>query len=779
MAGNRTIYDKALNEANSAAWDQQWDKAIAGYAQALDEFPDDSSVMSSLGLALLAQNKWEQALAVYQRASQLNAEDPLPLEKCGEILQRLNRPHEAGRTYFYAAEAYVARRDVSKAIENWTRAVGLDPENLQAHSRLALAYERTGKNTEASNIYIAVARILQAHGELQKALQTAQRGAQLDPQNRFALQAVDLIQRGAKIPDSEKTRPGTGMLTRTPAQAFAPPDVLKEPPVKITTRSKSNPLEDGRQRALTQLADLMFEMGDMSDSAEEAIPFKKGVTNPFKKVPGPNRGQLLGLLTQGIDLQSKGNTNAALSFFEKSLRAGMEHAAVNILVGGAYFDAEKYKEAMKQFQVASGHPEYAAAAFYGIGLCYGRDEKMRDAVVNLLRSLNYVDQETVSKSQASSLSAMYESFEENLATGQSHEDLTRIAETLVGFLSGVGWQDRVKQARQQVNLQQEDGALTPLAEMISIPGADRVMESMSLIERYTAKGKLDSALDEAQRAIEYSSTYLPVHMKMAEILVKESRNEEAIAKYTVVAELYRVRGDESRAIRIYQQIAQLAPMDVHIRNRLTQMFTLQGKIADAVRTSLEAAEIHLSLADNEMARQSLNSALLLAQRPGVDKGLAAAVLHKIAELDLQRLDWRQAVKTYEQLKTLNPSDDKARLALIGLQFKLTNVRQAITETDDMLRHFLPNAGLPKTIELLEALIADYGSDLNLRQRVTRLYQQAGRKAEAIAQLDTIADTLHQAGNTADAARTIQAIIDMEPDNVDEYRLVLEHLQSSA
>jgi DNA-binding SARP family transcriptional activator len=247
----------------------------------------------------------------------------------------------------------------------------------------------------------------------------------------------------------------------------------------------------------------------------------------------------------------------------------------------------------------------------------------------------------------------------------------------------------------------------------------------------------------------------------------------------VVAELYRVRGDEARAIRIYQQIAQLAPMDVHIRNRLTQMFTLQGKIADAVRASLEAAEIHLSLADNEMARQSLNSALLLAQRPGVDKSLAAAVLHKIAELDLQRLDWRQAVKTYEQLKTLNPSDEKARLALIGLHFKLTNVRQAITETDDMLRHFLPNAGLPKTIELLEALIAENGNDLNLRQRITRLYQQAGRKAEAIAQLDAIADTLHQAGNTVDAARTIQAIIDMEPDNVDEYRQVLEHLQSSA
>jgi tetratricopeptide (TPR) repeat protein len=353
-----------------------------------------------------------------------------------------------------------------------------------------------------------------------------------------------------------------------------------------------------------------------------------------------------------------------------------------------------------------------------------------------------------------------------------------MAETLVAFLSGIGWEERVVQARQQLNAQQE-GVLAPLAEMISIPGADRVMESLALIERYSAKGKFDSALDEAQRAAEYSATYLPIHMKMAEILAKAGRGDDAIAKYTVVAELYRVRGDEVRSLGIYHQIAQLSPMDVNIRNRLTQMFTSQGKIIDAVQSTLETAEIHLSMADTEMARQTLNSALLLAQRPGVDKAVATAVLHKIAELDMQRLDWRQAVKTYEQLKNTNPGDDKARLALIGLHFKLANPRQAILETDDMLKYFLPNVGLPKSIELLESLIAEYGNDINLRQRITRLYQQVGRKADAIAQLDTIADAFHQSGNAADAARTIQAIIEMQPDNVDEYIQVLEQLQSQA
>jgi tetratricopeptide (TPR) repeat protein len=778
MAGNRKIYDTALNEANSAAWDQQWDLAIAGYAQALDEFPDDSSVMSSLGLALLAQNKAEQALAVYQRAAQLNPDDPLPLEKCAEILHRLNRLPEAGRTYYFAAEAYVSKRDVGKAIENWTRAITLDSDNLQAHSRLALAYERTNRNQDASSIYVSIARLLQKRGELQKALQAAQRSAQLDAQNRAALQAVDLIQRGAQIPEPERSRISmAAMPTRSAAESFAPMDLMPETPVRMSTQTKSNPLEDSRQRALGQMADLMFDMGDMSDTEDDKSPFKKNSNDPFRKVSAANRLTLVGLLTQGIEAQSKGDINTALSFFDKAQRTGMEHAALNILIGGGHFSGERYKEALKQFQLATGHPDYAAGAYYGLGLCHGREERMRDAVINLLRCLKYVDQQTVSRSQADSIAALYDAFEENLGNGQTNDDLTRIAETLVSFLSGVNWQDRVQQARLQLNQQQENGILAPLAEMISIPGADRVMESLALIERYSAKGKFDSALDEAQRAAEYSPTYLPIHMKMAEILAKSGRGDDAIIKYSIVAELYRVRGDEARAVTIYQQIAQLAPMDINIRNRLTALFTTQGKIGDAVQATLETAEIHLSLADMEMARQTLNSALLLAQRPGVDKAIGVNVMHKIAELDMQRLDWRQAVKTYEQLKNQNPADDKARLALITLHFKLANPRQALTETDDMLRYFLPNAGLPKSIQLLEALMVDYSSDINLRQRITRLYQQAGRKDDAIAQLDAIADTFHQSGNTADAARTIQAIIDMQPDNVEDYRQVLEQLQS--
>ena len=450
---------------------------------------------------------------------------------------------------------------------------------------------------------------------------------------------------------------------------------------------------------------------------------------------------------------------------------------MNILIGGAYFDGKKYKEALKQFQGATTHVDFAAAALFGLGMCYGRSEKMKEAVDYLLRCLQAVDQTTVAPQQVDSLAALYESFQEGLRDNQSTEELTRIGETLVRVLTGPNWLEGVKQARQQLNAQQEDGALVPLAEMISVPGADRVLESMALIERYMARKRYQSALDEAHRAVQYSPTYLPVHLKMGEILALENRTEAALAKFTVVADLYRIRGETSRAAKIYEDMAQLVPADLNIRQKLVLMAQSQGNPLEAIRHTIEMADIHVSLADFDTARQVLNSALLAAQAPGIDKKIAPQVLHKIGELDMQRLDWRQALKTYEQIKTQNPHDAVARVALVGLYFRMGQARQAIGEIDDVLRQLIPLVGLEKPIQILESLLSEH-DDLNLRQRLARLYQQIGRKAEAIAQYDTMADTFYQAGNKSEAVKVVQAIIALQPDNLNDYEQLLNQIRSS-
>ena len=780
MAGRRDIFEKAVNEGNSAAWDQQWEQAIAAYRAALAEFPDSVPVLSNLGLALLAENRLEEALIVYQHTARLSPGDPVAIEKSAEILEQLGRVGDAALAYLAVAEVHATRRDAVKAIENWGRAAELAPDNLQAHLRLATAYDRTSRPAEAITEYIAVARLMQQQGDGQKALQAAQRAAQLDPRNNEALQALDMIQRGVALPSQQKKRGGTSLLRKRPFADFA--EEAADQPHKA--EKKSNPLIAAREAAMTRLASMLFDIGD-----EEPEPvrqgqtglFRKAITDPFKNARD-SKAQIIAHITQAIDQQTKGDLNSAAAFYEKAIRAGMEHAALNYTLAAAYFDLERYNDAVKQFQPATNHLDFAAGAHFGLGLCYGREGEMKDAISHLLDCLRLVDMTTVPPHKADSLSGLYENFQESLSrSNQSEEEMTQIGENLIAFLSGSDWQARVQQARQRLDSQQdaEAGVLAPLAEMLYIPGAEHVMETMNSIEKYLAKGWLETAMDEAHRGIELSPNYLPIHLKIGEILVTQNRPEAAIAKYNVIAELYRVRGESLRAGRIYEQMVRLAPMDLDIRTKLIDLLMAQGRTEDAIRQHLDLAIAHQDLADLEKARQTYAEALRLAQSPGVDRALASQVLHRMGDIDVQRLDWRQALRTYEQIKSLDPADEKARTTLIDLNFRLGQGRQAFVETDDWIKQLIGAGKIREAAAFLERLVNDRSDDIGLRSRLVRLYQQTGRKADAIAQLETIGDMQIQAGRKADAAQTIQAILALGPTDPAAYQQLLAELQSSA
>jgi tetratricopeptide (TPR) repeat protein len=778
MAGRRDIFEKAVNEGNSAAWDQQWEQAIAAYRAALAEFPDSVPVLSNLGLALLAENRLEEALIVYQHTARLSPGDPVAVEKSAEILEELKRVGEAALAYLAVAEIHATRRDAVKAIENWSRAAQLAPDNLQAHLRLATAYDRTNRPAEAITEYLAVARLMQQQGDGQKALQAAQRAIQLDPRNNEALQALDMIQHGVSLPAPRK-RGGTGPLRKRPFADFAEEAAADQ---SSKAGKKSNPLITAREAAMTRLASLLFDIGD-----EEPEPvrhgqtglFKKAVTDPFRNARD-SKAQIITHVTQAIDLQTKGDLNSAAAFYEKALRAGMEHAALNYTLAAAYFDLERYTDAVKQFQPATNHLDFAAGAHFGLGLCYGREGEMKNAISHLLNCLRLVDMTTVPPHKADSLSGLYENFQESLSrSNQSEEEMTQIGENLIAFLSGPDWQTRVQQARQRLDSQQEGGVLAPLAEMLYIPGAEHVMEAMNSIEKYLAKGWLETAMDEAHRGIELSPTYLPIHLKIGEILVAQNRPEAAIAKYNVIAELYRVRGESLRAGRIYEQMVRLAPMDLDTRAKLIDLLIAQGRTEDAIRQHMDMAVAHQDLADLEKARQTYAEALRLAQSPGVDRALASQVLYRMGDIDVQRLDWRQALRTYEQIKSLDPADEEARTTLIDLNFRLGQSRQAFVETDDWIKQLIGAGNIGGAAAFLEKLVNDRPDDIGLRSRLVRLYQQTGRKVDAIAQLETIGDMQIQAGRRADAAQTIQAILALGPTDPAAYQQLLAELQSSA
>jgi tetratricopeptide (TPR) repeat protein len=194
---------------------------------------------------------------------------------------------------------------------------------------------------------------------------------------------------------------------------------------------------------------------------------------------------------------------------------------------------------------------------------------------------------------------------------------------------------------------------------------------------------------------------------------------------------------------------------------------------------MELVDIYYRLAELDMARKTFTTALSLAQRGGADRTWSVKLLQRMADIDMQHLDWRQAMRVYEQLRTLEPDDISVRKNLIELNLRLTQQTQATAELEDLLT-YLDGAGRrAEAIPFLEELVNDNPQQAILRRALAEEYRRAKRIKEAVFQLDTVGESLLTAGDRDGAIHVIETIIAMNSSNQAKYQLLLEKLKSSS
>jgi tetratricopeptide (TPR) repeat protein len=285
-------------------------------------------------------------------------------------------------------------------------------------------------------------------------------------------------------------------------------------------------------------------------------------------------------------------------------------------------------------------------------------------------------------------------------------------------------------------------------------------------------------MEEAFFALQFAPNYLPLHIQMADMLVQDGLIQEALDKYIVVANTFSSRGEFSQSTNLLRRVVALAPMDLSARSRLIDQLVSQGSINEALREYIELADIYNRLTELEMARKTLTIALRLSQQSSTYQLQTIDTLTRIADIDMQKLDWKQAMRAYEQIRTLDPGDAKSRSSLIDLNFRLGQDNTALAELDSYIA-FLETTGQQRqVIPFLEQLIQERSDSLELHQRLAELYRQAGRIQDAVSEFDRVGDLLMDAGNRTGTIAVIQTIISLNPPNVEDYRAILEKLQGT-
>jgi tetratricopeptide (TPR) repeat protein len=640
-----------------------------------------------------------------------------------------------------------------------------------ARTRLAMVYERMGRKNEAAHEYLATASLMQQSGDLVKAMQVVEYIMQILPDSEDARRAMQRLRNNQPLP--KPGRPRQVGISAPPVDTSHQLTAAKDAAII----EQMDPILEARRNAMSELASLLFEQ------AEEALPMtnitRKGLAALTRGAGGAlgtaDRTRIMLHLGQAIESQSQGEDNQAAAELERAMDIGLSHPA-------AYFDAgmlishRNGQRALRYLQQSVHHPDYALASYLVMAQIHQQEGSPLEALTADLQALRLADAITVTPEAADELMQLYEPIIEEQARSEDEEAVRNIATTVAGQLLRPDWRTFLVTARQQLPSQSEGAPPLPLAEMLLESNSGQVVEALARVRQMVNQKKYRSAMEEAFNTLQFAPTYLPVHTQIGDILIRYGYLQDAVAKFMLVAELYRLRGEAGQAIRLLKRVVQMAPMELKVRTKLIDLMVAQGHLEEALQQYMDLATVYYHLAELNLARQTYASALRLAQQVKAERNWSVEILYKLADIDLQRLDLRQAVRVFEQIRTLEPEDTRARRSIIDLNFRLGQEPAALSEVDGFTA-LLEHSGKRETaIEFLTDLTAERSDSMELNKRLADLYVRGGQVMQAVERLDMIADGLLNAGNRDGAAAMLKAIIALKPINVNEYRIALERLQ---
>jgi len=753
VAGNQRQFERAVRRAADHVEKREWDKALVQYEQALAEFPDDATALAGLGLVYLNMQHLEKALHAHQQARQAGSDDPQVLQRLAGIQERLKRPDEAADTYVALAERVLQERDIDSAIQSWKRATQLSPGHPIARLNLAKAYASQGYTQAAIKEYLELANAFQRQRRPDQAMNICQQALMLDPRNNAVLNLMSTLRNILAPAEARKPTPVTDL-----------DDLSFEDQPSPSQRDEGSPVDIARQRALSVLAEAVFE----EDLTPVTAPSRPSATALTKQ-------EIDTLIGQALDFQRQGLVDEGVAAYEQLLEAGVDRPEVRFNLGLLYQERMQWREAVRHLSLVQEHKNYKLGALFALGECHRAQGKIDQALSYLMEVLKLVDLTLVRRDQADDVIHLYESLVDSYAKKGDPNQARNLIDSLIRFLNSKGWEDKVKEARERLDSVAGEGLVMSLAEIVGVPGSEAVLESMAMIQELVKRGKIFSAIEEAYYAIRVSPSYLPLHLHLGEVLLSQDRFEEATAKFLTVAHLYQARDNTRAAIGVYHRLLRASPMDVTVRSRLIGLLIGRGAIDDALEEYLALGEAYFQLAQISKALEKYNEALRLAPRASDEDAWTVKLLHRLGDIHLQRADWREALKIYRRIKEISPYDERSCLNLSDLYYKIGRPREALTELDALVGHLFKRQKFKKALAILRDAVQMRPNEESLRFRLAQACLSLGEKEEAVAELDALGDLQLRAGRTQQAIETIRSIIKIDPPNVESYRQLLHQI----
>ncbi len=478
-------------------------------------------------------------------------------------------------------------------------------------------------------------------------------------------------------------------------------------------------------------------------AAGACLPSSRGQAQPIsRRVP---RSNALLHISQAIEDQTSGQDENAIAELEKAVNGGIKDQAAFFNLGYLLSKTGRGEKALRHLQASVKNETYTIAARLLMGQIKRSTDHLSEAAVEYMEALRAADSLCVPAEQAAELHQAYEPYLDAVSKAKKSTELERICNNIQNLLFRADWFAHVRQAREQLPEETAGAPCHPLVEILVQVQNSQVIDALTRVRDLAKQNHLRAAMEAAYTALQEAPFYLPLHSLMGDILNQQGFTQDAITKYNMVAAAYSVRGEASQAVAFLRRVVKTNPMDLAARTRLIEQLTTRGLVDEALSEYLDLADIQYRLAEMDQARSTYATALELAEQDISKRSWSIKLLHRMADLDMQRLDLQSALHLYQRIRSLQPEDPDTRKKVVLLQLRLGQRREAVDELD---RYFslLGNTGRSgEIIPFLEDLVKEEPNQVPLHQVLAEHYQRAGRLQEAEAERGILGKLMEASG----------------------------------
>ncbi len=771
---NESHFAQMMEKGHTAVWDQDWDQAESFFRRAVVEMPEDFQALTSLGFTLFKMDKMNEAKTFYLKAAKLSPKEPMPIEKLAQIYEKIEKPDQAAELYLHSAYLYLKEAEVEKAIQVWQHVTDINPDNMKAHSRIGYVAEKIDWKPLAiyENIYLSA--LHQEIGQVNQAFDRVKKAVSIDPQNEIAINAFRTISANKTLnrPDKNDFDLQKDEFSEETKKQFA--SAASEFDIDEANKESQHPIIEARQTAVVELANILFEASE--EVVETEVIKTGGLRSLFKgkeKVEEDNFTKITKYIGSAIDYQSRDMFPEAIIELNTAIELGLSYPAVNFLLGYLYIEIGEHDRAHPILMRISESENYALAANLLIGKHFHFEGMSENSLVHALKALRSAETSIVKKEIAEILHYHYENIIEQVKDGND-EHYIQYYQNIMETIDAPDWRKNIIKAKEQIPIADTGSLIMPIAEILQQTGSTFIIESMAKINEYSQRGFIDTAFEEAYSLLMKAPSYLPLQVKIADMMIDHRKVEEALEKFGIISQTYYSRGEIVRAKDLLLQVVEISPLHLDAHKRLKDLYREMQDTDKLLKELIKIAEIYYKLANLDSAKACYLEAYEVVDEIEDNFEIKKMILSTIADIDIQKLQWREALETYKTLQEIDPTDQENWKNIINLNIKLGNDKNAEVEIDEYINYMKNNEG-EDAFQFLQDYLYENPKLIYPRKKLAEFYINDDKTVDAIKELENVIQLYLEVGNIEEARSVIRSILRLNPANENKYKDLLKEL----